>query len=141
MNFSEATDAPVVTVIDGQDVEFPVWTIADLSALAARLDAQRLKKAQQHAARLGVSVVDQVAILQHAEFSATTPADIYRYFCTLSGASECLLQSLKKTPLAEQADNVIGRLTAREMTDLAAMVGRLVRAPRASEAAETGPLA
>ena len=128
MNFSQATDAPVVVTIDGTEVSFPVWTIGDLAELCSRLDEKRIKLAQKSARQLGVDRIDQASILQNAEFHSTTPVDIFRYFQTHCGAIECLTKSLQKAGKThDEATAIISRLYAKELTDLALLVGRLTR--------------
>src|SRR5580658_6987096 len=135
MNFSQATDAPVVVNIDGVEVSFPVWTIEELSRLCAKLDARRIEIARRTCRELTLDRIDQASILQQVQFLSSTPIDIYRYFQSHEGAIECLLQSLvKSSKTGEESRAIVARLYGRELTDLAAQVGRLVRPapPKAS---------
>ena len=135
MNFIEATDAPVVAQINGQTVEFSLWTVGDLSALAARLDARRIATANE--AAKGLDPVDRAAVLQHASFLGTTPADLHRYFQTHVGGVECLTRSLVKSGQTEdQAAAIVSAMYAVEIQALAARVGRLIR-PDPTEPART----
>jgi len=130
MDFIAAMDAPVSRTIDGQIVEFPVWSLEEISSCASRLAAIRWENAKLAAKESKVSALDMATLLGQVALSSPTPWDVARYFDTQAGAVECLTASLRKAGRTnEQAKAIVGRLYPSELIELSRLVGRIMAPP------------
>ena len=139
VNFLAATDAPVVKVIDGQEVSFPVWTMGEVAAMAAKLAARRLEAATKTADEAQLAALDRAMYLGQLQIAQATPWDVARYFDTIEGSQECLEHSLKKSGWSDiEARAIVGRLYPVDAVVLARLVGRIVQ-PALPKGAQNPP--
>lgn len=130
MDFTSALDAPVIRRVGGQEIEFPLWTMAMVAACAARLHARRMEATRAICAELKLEPIDRVTVLGQAQLASPTPWDVARHLETLDGAQACLCESLQKAGWTkDQALEIVGRIPLPEQVELARLVGRIVPPP------------
>lgn len=126
MNFIAATDAPVVHVIDGQAVSFPLTTNAALCTLCAYLSLRRVEAATFAAKAADCSAIEKTGVIERAKFLGAAPYEVYEYARTYEGAMDVLTRSLVSGgATAELAATCAARVPLLEIVPLALLVLRV----------------
>ncbi|NNM89164.1 MAG: hypothetical protein HKL95_11685 [Phycisphaerae bacterium] len=126
MNLLEATDAPVVWLWGDAAVAMPVWTIADLKTVLARLQAEKIAQLQRACAEAKVSAVQRVYVLARARWQPLGPGDAVAYFRTVEGVEEALRHALTRAGIdARQIQAMLAATPFAQLANLAQDVLRL----------------
>ena len=126
MNLLTATDAPVVWLWGDAAIAMPVWTIADLKTVLARLQAEKIAHLRQACAEAEVSAVQRAYVLARARWQPLGPGDAVAYFRTVEGVEEALGHALTKAGVgAKQIQAMLAATPFARLADLAQDVLRL----------------
>lgn len=126
MNLLTATDAPVVWLWGDVAIAMPVWTIADLKTVLARLQAEKIAHLRQACAEAGVSAVQRAYVLARARWQPLGPGDAAAYFRTVAGVEEALAHALTKAGVAAtQIQTMLAATPFAQLAELARDVLRL----------------
>lgn len=126
MNFAEATEAPIIERIGGQDVTFPVLWIEDylpwIAQIAAERKAKMLKLIPPKA-----DAQEQFRLKRAIELDEPNVDVIAERVWTLAGAAKILDLSLAKGGFTNEADRkqVLQRIPMRRLCPLASEVSGL----------------
>lgn len=127
MDFLAATDAPVVATVDGQTVQFPVFSLRKLMALCALLSAARVEAAKGSLADTNAEASDRLEALARARMLKADPGDALAFAQSVEGAAWILSAALDgDTSSFERAFHpVVERLPLLELVPLAMQVLRV----------------
>lgn len=122
MEFSSVFIAPVFKDIAGQRVDFAVLVSDELGPIAAEIRADRIKRAEDNAARRNLKPVETYRAVESVEHEVTV-SDIEYRLRTVPGAGQALNLSLIKAGYTvDQAKNIISAIPPMEQTILSLVV-------------------